>query len=71
MPLLIRGILRLLSEGLFSGFYLVYVPVLKPVSYTHLDVYKRQVVYFACLYGNNEDEFIIRRMDRDLDSGCV
>lgn len=24
-------------------------------------------VYFACLYGNNEDEFIIRHIDRDLD----
>lgn len=25
------------------------------------------VVYFACLYGNNENEFIIRKMERDLD----
>ena len=24
-------------------------------------------VYFACLYGNNENEFIIRCMERDLD----
>lgn len=24
-------------------------------------------VYFACLYGNNEDEFIIRYMERDLE----
>lgn len=24
-------------------------------------------VYFACLYGNNENEFIIRHMERDLD----
>lgn len=24
-------------------------------------------VYFACLFGNNENEFVYRRMDRDLD----
>ena len=33
-----------------------------------MSVVNLNVVYFACLYGNNEDEFIIRRMDRDLDS---
>ena len=24
-------------------------------------------VYFCCLYGNNEDEVIIRHIDRDMD----
>ena len=44
-----------------------------PVNYEYqgrhyMSVVNLNVVYFACLYGNNEDEFIIRRMDRDLDS---
>lgn len=43
-----------------------------PVNYEYqgrhymavMNIYK---VYFACLYGNNEDEFFIRYMERDLE----
>lgn len=43
-----------------------------PVNYEYqgrhyLSVTNLNVAYFACLYGNNENEFIIRRMERDLD----
>lgn len=43
-----------------------------PINYEYqgrhyLAVMNLNVVYFACLYGNNEDEFIIRKMERDLD----
>lgn len=43
-----------------------------PVNYEYqgrhyMAVMNLNVVYFACLYGNNENEFIIRRMERDLD----
>jgi putative phage-type endonuclease len=43
-----------------------------PVNYEYqgrhyMAVMNLNEVYFACLYGNNEDEFIIRHMERDLD----
>lgn len=43
-----------------------------PVNYEYqgrhyLAVTNLNVVYFACLYGNNENEFIIRKMERDLE----
>lgn len=43
-----------------------------PVNYEYqgrhyMAVMNLNVVYFACLYGNNENEFIIRKMERDLD----
>lgn len=43
-----------------------------PVNYEYqgrhyMAVMNVSQVYFACLYGNNEDEFIIRHMVRDLD----
>lgn len=43
-----------------------------PINYEYqgrhyMAVINLNVVYFACLYGNNENEFIIRRMERDLD----
>lgn len=43
-----------------------------PVNYEYqgrhyMAVMNQNVVYFACLYGNNENEFIIRKMERDLD----
>ena len=44
-----------------------------PVNYEYqgrhyMAVMNLDVVYFACLYGNNENEFIIRKMERDLDA---
>lgn len=33
----------------------------------YMAVMNINTVYFACLYGNNENEFIIRKMDRDFD----
>lgn len=43
-----------------------------PVNYEYqgrhyMSVTNLNKVYFACLYGNNENEFIIRYMERDLD----
>lgn len=43
-----------------------------PVNYEYqgrhyMAVMNLDEVYFACLYGNNENEFIIRHMERDLD----
>lgn len=43
-----------------------------PVNYEYqgrhyMAVLNVNKVFFACLYGNNENEFIIRQMDRDLD----
>lgn len=43
-----------------------------PVNYEYqgrhyMSVMNLEKVYFACLYGNNENEFIIRYMERDLD----
>lgn len=43
-----------------------------PVNYEYqgrhyMAVMNIDVVYFACLFGNNENEFVFRRMDRDLD----
>ena len=43
-----------------------------PVNYEYqgrhyMAVMNINKVYFACLYGNNENEFIIRCMERDLD----
>ena len=43
-----------------------------PVNYEYqgrhyMAVMNVNKVYFACLYGNNEDEFFIRHMERDLD----
>lgn len=43
-----------------------------PVNYEfqgrhYMAVMNVNKVFFACLYGNNEDEFFIRSMDRDLD----
>lgn len=43
-----------------------------PVNYEYqgrhyMAVMNLNVVYFACLYGNNENEFIIRKMERDAD----
>ena len=43
-----------------------------PVNYEYqgrhyMAVMNINKVYFACLYGNNEDEFFIRYMERDLD----
>lgn len=43
-----------------------------PVNYElqgrhYMAVMNINTVFFACLYGNNENEFIYRRMDRDLD----
>ena len=43
-----------------------------PVNYEYqgrhyMAVMNVNKVYFACLYGNNEDEFFIRYMERDLD----
>lgn len=43
-----------------------------PVNYEYqgrhyMSVMNIQKMYFACLYGNNENEFIIRYMERDLD----
>jgi len=43
-----------------------------PVNYEYqgrhyMAVMNVDKVYFACLYGNNENEFIIRYMERDLD----
>ena len=44
-----------------------------PVNYEYqgrhyMAVMNLDVVYFACLYGNNENEFIIRKMERDLET---
>ncbi len=43
-----------------------------PVNYEYqgrhyMAVMNLNEVYFACLYGNNEDEFFIRHMERDMD----
>lgn len=43
-----------------------------PINYEYqgrhyMSVMNVNKVYFACLYGNNEDEFIIRYMERDLE----
>lgn len=43
-----------------------------PINYEYqgrhyMSVMNINKVYFACLYGNNEDEFIIRCMERDLE----
>lgn len=43
-----------------------------PVNYEYqgrhyMAVLNVNKVFFACLYGNNENEFIIRQMERDLD----
>ena len=42
-----------------------------PVSYTHLDVYKRQLLYF--LQGNNlpQDYMLLRRKAYSLFHGCL
>lgn len=39
----------------------------KPYLSLYMAVLNVSKVYYACLYGNNENEFIIRMMDRDLD----
>ena len=44
-----------------------------PVNYEYqgrhyMAVMNMNEVYFACLYGNNENEFFIRHMERDLDT---
>ena len=43
-----------------------------PINYEYqvrhyLSVMNIDVAYIACLYGNNENEFVYRRIDRDLD----
>ena len=43
-----------------------------PVNYElqgrhYMAVMNINTVFYACLYGNNENEFIVRRVDRDLD----
>ena len=47
-----------------------------PINYEYqgrhyMAVMNLNVVYFACLYGNNENEFIIRKMDRDLETELI
>ena len=52
------GVITSIIQTFFSDLYfpIVFIGILNPVSYTHLDVYKRQVKQFEQWYYNAPDK---------------